>query len=48
MRLTGITQDMFLYGVIVPVIPFALEQNSHVEHDRGTFSLFFSFELLAY
>ncbi|KAF1998628.1 MFS general substrate transporter [Amniculicola lignicola CBS 123094] len=26
--------DMFLYGVIVPVIPFALEERSHVTHDR--------------
>ncbi|KAF2260238.1 MFS transporter-like protein [Lojkania enalia] len=26
--------DMFLYGVIVPVVPFALEERSHVEHDR--------------
>lgn len=25
---------MFLYGVIVPVIPFALQSRSHVEHDR--------------
>ena len=28
-------QDMFLYGVIVPVIPFALQQRSHVAQDRG-------------
>ena len=27
-------QDMFLYGVIVPVIPFALQSRSHIEHDR--------------
>ncbi|KAF2032926.1 MFS transporter-like protein [Setomelanomma holmii] len=26
--------DMFLYGVIVPVIPFALTTRSHVERDR--------------
>ncbi|KAJ8108694.1 hypothetical protein OPT61_g7992 [Boeremia exigua] len=26
--------DMFLYGVIVPVTPFALQSRSHVEHDR--------------
>ncbi|KAF2798964.1 MFS transporter-like protein [Melanomma pulvis-pyrius CBS 109.77] len=26
--------DMFLYGVIVPVIPFALQTRSHVSHDR--------------
>ncbi|KAF2656926.1 MFS general substrate transporter [Lophiostoma macrostomum CBS 122681] len=26
--------DMFLYGVIVPVIPFALQQRSHVAPDR--------------
>ncbi|KAJ4375472.1 hypothetical protein N0V86_007003 [Didymella sp. IMI 355093] len=26
--------DMFLYGVIVPVIPFALQTQSHVDHDR--------------
>ncbi|KAJ4331566.1 hypothetical protein N0V87_009067 [Didymella glomerata] len=26
--------DMFLYGVIVPVIPFALQSRSHVEHDQ--------------
>ncbi|KAF2627672.1 MFS transporter-like protein [Macroventuria anomochaeta] len=26
--------DMFLYGVIVPVIPFALQSHSHVEQDR--------------
>ncbi|OAK97631.1 MFS transporter-like protein [Phaeosphaeriaceae sp. SRC1lsM3a] len=26
--------DMFLYGVIVPVIPFALQTRSHVEWDR--------------
>jgi MFS family permease len=25
---------MFLYGVIVPVIPFALQTRSHVEWDR--------------
>lgn len=25
---------MFLYGVIVPVIPFALQTRSHVGHDR--------------
>jgi MFS family permease len=27
-------QDMFLYGVIVPVLPFALETRSHVEKKR--------------
>lgn len=27
--------DMFLYGVIVPVIPFALQQQGHVEENRG-------------
>jgi MFS family permease len=32
-RLT-LVQDMFLYGVIVPVIPFALQSRSHVEHDQ--------------
>ncbi|KAJ4988122.1 MFS amine [Stagonosporopsis vannaccii] len=26
--------DMFLYGVIVPVTPFALQSRSHVEQDR--------------
>ncbi|KAH7357555.1 MFS transporter-like protein [Pyrenochaeta sp. MPI-SDFR-AT-0127] len=26
--------DMFLYGVIVPVIPFAIQARSHVESDR--------------
>ncbi|KAH6642984.1 major facilitator superfamily domain-containing protein [Boeremia exigua] len=26
--------DMFLYGIIVPVIPFALQSRSHVEKDR--------------
>ncbi|KAF1851290.1 MFS general substrate transporter [Cucurbitaria berberidis CBS 394.84] len=26
--------DMFLYGVIVPVIPFAIQTRCHVEHDR--------------
>jgi len=25
---------MFLYGVIVPVLPFALQTRSHVEEDR--------------
>lgn len=25
---------MFLYGIIVPVIPFALQTRSHVESDR--------------
>ncbi len=25
---------MFLYGVIVPVTPFALESRNHIEHDR--------------
>jgi MFS family permease len=29
-----LNQDMFLYGVIVPVIPFALQTRSHVEWDR--------------
>jgi MFS family permease len=28
------TQDMFLYGVIVPVIPFALQTRCHVEWNR--------------
>ncbi|KAF7569063.1 AraJ, Arabinose efflux permease [Pyrenophora tritici-repentis] len=26
--------DMFLYGVIVPVIPFAIRSRSHIEQDR--------------
>jgi hypothetical protein len=26
---------MFLYGIIVPVIPFALESRSHVDSDKG-------------
>ncbi|KAL6706387.1 hypothetical protein ACN47E_005493 [Coniothyrium glycines] len=26
--------DMFLYGIIVPVIPFAIQVRSHVEQDR--------------
>ncbi|KAE8834177.1 hypothetical protein HRS9122_08257 [Pyrenophora teres f. teres] len=26
--------DMFLYGVIVPVIPFAIQARSHIEEDR--------------
>lgn len=28
------TKDMFLYGVIVPVIPFAISSRSHVDEDR--------------
>ena len=28
--------DMFLYGVIVPVIPFALEQRVDIPEDRGS------------
>jgi len=27
---------MFLYGVIVPVIPFALESKDHVKPNKGT------------
>jgi MFS family permease len=27
-------KDMFLYGVIVPVIPFALQSRSHIEENR--------------
>ena len=30
-------QDMFLYGIIVPVIPFALEQRSTIPHDKGMY-----------
>lgn len=29
-----ILQDMFLYGVIVPVVPFAIQTRGHVESDR--------------
>lgn len=32
--LTNDSQDMFLYGVIVPVIPFALQTRSHVAWSR--------------
>ncbi|KAF2115128.1 MFS transporter-like protein [Lophiotrema nucula] len=28
------TKDMFLYGMIVPVIPFALQERSHVSHGK--------------
>jgi hypothetical protein len=27
--------DLFLYGVIVPVIPFALEEKINITEDRG-------------
>lgn len=27
---------MFLYGVIVPVIPFAIQTRSHIKTERGT------------
>jgi hypothetical protein len=37
--LTVHLQDMFLYGVIVPVIPFALESKDHVQPNRGTILL---------
>ncbi|UPX13264.1 uncharacterized protein EKO05_0003782 [Ascochyta rabiei] len=33
-KMTDSAQDMFLYGVIVPVIPFALQSRSHIEQDR--------------
>jgi MFS family permease len=29
-----IRKDMFLYGVIVPVIPFAIRSRGHIEEDR--------------
>lgn len=29
-----LVQDIFLYGVVVPVLPFALESRIGVAHDR--------------
>lgn len=31
---SNISQDMFLYGIIVPVLPFAIRLRSHVEEDQ--------------